>query len=407
MLIIRSHIIDMKEEIFNPVFGKQRAAKDAHDFHDWSIDLQVMFDDTDKAIGDDGHMNLDTYGILGLAPEGLDPEMLLDPFEEEFDLPAVSVQQGDVHGGKVEVVGVVGEGSLQIRRIIDDSPEFCWIVIPIVLSRESYCLVPDDIVLSLEEILSGYDLIFRMPLLSNDKECARKIDAKESREVKVPSIKHIASQWLVREPIHGVDIMDVCIGDSVENRNLCDDINLGVDFDTRLCRTKLCPSKDRQAQVDGRRVDGIKSAVKFKLSDDALLLRNLHHVKRKLLKDAVVSNGICLGEQASIDGGFPETEMIRLLFMCDNNISEFSQTAASKKLTKHQNEEVRPMGRSPIMSTVIVLLNKSFEESLWQEFNDLTKNIFLRIHISIVLNNDANIRISNRRHGFYCLNNCA
>ena len=52
--------------------SQQIAAKDSHDFHDGTTDLQVMFDDTNEAICDVGNMYLNTDCILGFLPKGLD-----------------------------------------------------------------------------------------------------------------------------------------------------------------------------------------------------------------------------------------------------------------------------------------------------------------------------------------------
>ena len=43
--------------------------------------------------------------ILGGAEEGLDAEMLLDPLEEQFDLPAATIEFADGDGGQVEAIG--------------------------------------------------------------------------------------------------------------------------------------------------------------------------------------------------------------------------------------------------------------------------------------------------------------
>ena len=43
--------------------------------------------------------------ILGSAVERLDSEMLFDPLEKEFDLPAAAIEFGDDWGRKREVVG--------------------------------------------------------------------------------------------------------------------------------------------------------------------------------------------------------------------------------------------------------------------------------------------------------------
>lgn len=91
------HIILPSFEKFQEVvFDQQGTAKYAHNLEDGPVQFEVVFDNGDKAIGDDGNVNLYPHGILAVAPETLDAEVLFDPFEKQFDLPAVTVQQGDV-----------------------------------------------------------------------------------------------------------------------------------------------------------------------------------------------------------------------------------------------------------------------------------------------------------------------
>ncbi len=44
--------------------------------------MHIVLDDGDKAIRDNGNMDLYSYGILGVAPKPFDAQMLLDPLEE-------------------------------------------------------------------------------------------------------------------------------------------------------------------------------------------------------------------------------------------------------------------------------------------------------------------------------------
>lgn len=141
----------------------------------------------------------------------------------------------------------------------------------------------------------------RLTLFSDDKECPERVDAIESDEVKIASVKHIASQRLVCEPVHGVDIMHLGIGNSVEYGYLSNDVNLSMDPDTRLGASKLCPSEYGHAQVDGSEVDGIEPAVQFKLLSDTSGLGHSHHVKSELLKDAMISESIGLRQHLSVD----------------------------------------------------------------------------------------------------------
>ena len=70
------------EKLHDVILGEQGTAQDPHDLHDGTSKLEVMLNDSDETVCDDGNMNLNTYRIVALSPERLDLEVLLDPFEE-------------------------------------------------------------------------------------------------------------------------------------------------------------------------------------------------------------------------------------------------------------------------------------------------------------------------------------
>ena len=70
------------EQVLDAVRGECRLAKDTHDLKHGTANLEVMLDDGNEAICDDGNVYLNTNCIFGLTPESFDLEMLLDPFEE-------------------------------------------------------------------------------------------------------------------------------------------------------------------------------------------------------------------------------------------------------------------------------------------------------------------------------------
>ena len=69
------------------------------------VQLQGFLHDGHKNINGDGDPDLSFDCILGGAIKGLDPEMLLDPFEKQLDLPAAAIEVGNRDSGKNEVVG--------------------------------------------------------------------------------------------------------------------------------------------------------------------------------------------------------------------------------------------------------------------------------------------------------------
>jgi hypothetical protein len=101
------------EKFHEVILGEQGIALDSHDLHDGTSMLEVVLNNSD-ALCDNGNMNLNTHRIVALSPEKLDLEVLLNPFEEQFDLLSVFVKECDVLGCKIELVGIVSERALQI-----------------------------------------------------------------------------------------------------------------------------------------------------------------------------------------------------------------------------------------------------------------------------------------------------
>ena len=75
-------ILRRDEEFQNVILGEQGTAQNSHDLYDWALKLEIVLNDTDETVCDDGNMNLNAHGIVALSPKRLNPEVLLDPFEE-------------------------------------------------------------------------------------------------------------------------------------------------------------------------------------------------------------------------------------------------------------------------------------------------------------------------------------
>ena len=60
---------------------------------------------TEQKVSDQGDIDLGQDGVLGVADEGLDLEVLLNEAEKGLDLPPVLVDVGDGPGGELKIVG--------------------------------------------------------------------------------------------------------------------------------------------------------------------------------------------------------------------------------------------------------------------------------------------------------------
>ena len=76
--------------------------------------MKLLFNDGDQHIGSDGAPDLRLHGVLAVADETLDAQVLLDPLEEQLDLPAALVQRGN---GQRRQRCVVGQKHQRFARI--------------------------------------------------------------------------------------------------------------------------------------------------------------------------------------------------------------------------------------------------------------------------------------------------
>ena len=96
-------------------FFKQGGVQDLRHSVGAGIELQSFPDGCAQDMDRDADPDLGLDGVVGGAMEGLDSEMLPDPFEEQFDLPSVLVPPGDGQGRQVGVVGDEDQGSCRAR----------------------------------------------------------------------------------------------------------------------------------------------------------------------------------------------------------------------------------------------------------------------------------------------------
>ena len=126
-------LLKREEKVSDAVRGEHRLAKDTHDLEHRSANLEVMFNDGNETVGDDGDMNLDADGILRLSPKSLDTEMLLDPFEKQLDLSPIFIKQGDFPSFEQEVVRVVDKAAVKLWSIVHNPSDDAWILLLVLL----------------------------------------------------------------------------------------------------------------------------------------------------------------------------------------------------------------------------------------------------------------------------------
>ena len=395
------------EKVPKVVVDKQGASQDAHDLEHRPVQLEVVFNECDETVRDNGDVDLYPHSILGVTPEPLDAQMLLDPFEKQFHLPTIAVKQRDIFGLEIEVVGVVNEGASKVGDIEYDTPEFGRIVVAIPFACKSNSLVGKHTVSSIKKPLPEQHLIGWMSFLPCDEKRVGLVNGKKPRKVEVAPVENITGKWLIDNAVHELGVVNIGVCNAVENRDFGDDVNLGMNLDAGLSATEVRPKEKRHAKVDGGGVNSEETPVQFELFGDAFLLCKRHHIESKFLKDKRVAEHVRVGKSAPADRRLAKTEIVASFSMGSDYIGEFPETVATYQLSEHEHQQMVPIRKSPSLCLVEMSLDYSSELPLRQKTRDLCENILPHKRLCTDFGSVAKMQISNPGQGVSCLTYCA
>lgn len=85
-------------------FFEKYDADNLRDFAQSMLDLEFFFENREKKINTQCNPNLSFDGVFGSSIECFDPEMLFDPLEKQFHLPARLVELSYHERRKQEIV---------------------------------------------------------------------------------------------------------------------------------------------------------------------------------------------------------------------------------------------------------------------------------------------------------------
>lgn len=242
------------------VFRKYINAHDLQDPGQILVQSGRLVENGHHQVSADCDPDLGLHRVLARAAEGLDAQVLLDPFEEELDLPASLVELRHDCCFEIEVVGEEDQRLSRLRIHIADTPQ-----VRSVQSLGFRAVEPDGLVRSQSGRLvhgSGLlDVEAHVRLRPYHEVGAGRVDAEEASEVEVAAIHHVEGTRLERDPVQGVHVVDLSLGHGDEGWYRAGEIDHCVNLDRGLAASKLRPREQRHAQVDDRSVQGVDRLV--------------------------------------------------------------------------------------------------------------------------------------------------
>ena len=95
----------MREGRKNRGFLEKVETQNLQDFVHTAVEIEFFLDDGHQDVDADRYPNLSLDRVFGGPIESLNAQVLFDPFEEKFHLPATLVKLGDCQSVQHEVVG--------------------------------------------------------------------------------------------------------------------------------------------------------------------------------------------------------------------------------------------------------------------------------------------------------------
>jgi hypothetical protein len=102
-----------------------------------------MLHNGNEAVGADGRVNLYSDSVLSCAPELLDLKVLLEPLEEQFYLPTIFVEVGNLQCGQFHCIRQ--EHELAALLLIEESykPKMFWIAFLTAIDGQLYLSISE------------------------------------------------------------------------------------------------------------------------------------------------------------------------------------------------------------------------------------------------------------------------
>jgi len=262
------------------------------------IQCEALANDGHEHVDADGDPDLSLDGVLRGAEEGFDSQMLLDPLEEQFHLPAAAIELGDRECRQLEVVGEEHE-RLALLGLEPNAPQRLGVADLGVEHRERDRLIADQARGSVHcagVAARGLEIGFG----TRDKEHSCLVQPVQALEIEIAPVHDVEGARLGQQLVQDVHVVEFSVGDVDEARDVAAQVDQRVQLDGRLGGAKPRPRKQRQAQVDRRGIERVDRV--FQIDAEGLVhvesARDANRVLRNLRVDAPIARFVCIGKRA-------------------------------------------------------------------------------------------------------------
>ena len=343
--------------------------------------MQTFLSNCDQHVGADCDPDLRLDRVLVGAIKRLDAQVLLDPFEEQFDLPALSIQVRYQLRFECEVVGQERDAFATV--VLDDHASQCGgIVLAGIENCQYTSLIAHDFGVGSVHGVGVAPLELGIGLGTGDEEGVGLMNDKQSLEIQVPAIEQVVSARLDVQQVQGVDLVSLAVADVNECGDGAAQVQKGVQFDSRLVGAKRCPRINRQAQVYRRGIEGVDGCIQVDRHWVLGIQRARHgdQVLREVGVDLPRASCIGIGQGVARNGLAAQPHVIQPLGLGTQIDLDVAQRLAVGQLCEGHGQELVHAGELLDLVIATVSGHASTKSAQWQEGHELRENKLALVH---------------------------
>ena len=334
----------------NRVFRKYIYADNLQHSAHALVDSEGLIENGYHQVCADGDPDLGLHCVFAQAVEGFDAKVLLDPLEEELDLPAGFVDLRDHDGVDLEVVGDEDQAFSGFRIQKAYSAQIATVEAFGFRSVETNRLIGSQSS-GLVYRARFANVVFHVDLRPGHEERQSRMNPIETGEIDVSAIHYIECSSFEDDPVQGVDVVDFSLGDRHECRDRSVQVDHSVELDGGFAFSKSGPRKEAHAQVYRGSVDGVDDLVDLRdISIRCVQLTSLANEDLSEFEiDAPVPRLVGVGEiGSSYQPSYPHR--VEQIGLGAKACLDVAKTFPESQLSESHAKELIPRGKALALS---------------------------------------------------------
>ena len=302
--------------------------------------MQTLFENRYQQINRDRNPDLGAHGVETRAVESFDAQMLFEPFEEQFDLPATVIKLCDGQRRLGEVVGQKDQRPTRDRIAKADPAQGVGIIAAGVKVFEHDGLIEAQ-ACALVHPVRVTPSASKPFLGTRDKEGSALVQTMQPGKVQIAAIDDVERAGFVNQLIEDVHIVNPAGCDDHDGGIMAAQGKDGMQFEAGGVSAEFGPGKERQTQFDGGGIQRVGGGLQF--GPQTLVGIELGRLPDqhlgKIGEDAPVAFFVGIGQGAA-GSRFADATVIQLGAQRAQTGFDVAQTLAPRQLSKSHDQKL-------------------------------------------------------------------